>query len=909
MRHCAGEPSAHAPFRHADHAARIRHGPLGATLLAALGLALAAATPSMAQNWNGTTSTDWFTGSNWDGGAIPNSGTHPVLDTVTLHATVVGAPGAVSGSITVGSSGTGALTIQNGGALSNGVGQIGEFVGSSGTVTVTDAGSSFINSGNFVVGVNGTGAVTIQNGGALATGSAVIAGGLGSSGTVTVTDAGSSWTNTSNLLVGAGGTGTLTIQNGATSFTGNALVGFSSNGTVIVTGAGSSWIDPGTLLVGQSGTGTLTIQNGGTVNVGGDAVIAQNAGSTGTLNIGAASGQPAAAPGTFNASSVAFGAGTGLIVFNHTASNYVFAPTISGAGAVEVDAGTTILPGTEAYTGATTINGGTLSVTGSIAGSSGVTINAGATLNGTGIVSAITVNSGGTLMPGLPGAVGTLSGASVTFNAGSTYQVTIQGLLNSMTQLTGAATLNSSASVVIANGSSVVVGNKYTILTTTGTISGTFNPTVTFGSGLAGTLSYDAHDVFLTLNLASLAPLLPAGTPPNAGNVANAIDNFVSGGGSLPAGFQTIFTLPQSQIVNALTQLSGEEATGAQLSGFQLMNQFMALLIDPLADGHGRIGIGAIPFAPEQQTIYTPDIASAYAAVFKVPPALAPAYNPWRAWGAAYGGSSSINGDPNGVGHDVTTRAGGFAAGLDYLASPDTRIGFALAGAATGWDLATNLGGGHSDAFQAGLYGTHRFGDAYLSGALAFANYWAKTSRTVTVAGTDTLTASFDAQSLGGRIEGGYRLQPVGPAVTITPYAALQAVSFHAPAYSETAASGSPQFALSFNAQTSDAERAELGAWFSDNILLPRRNVLTLFGRVAWAHDWFDNLALTPSFQGLPGASFIVSGVAPPADLALVTAGAEWRLHDRWSLMGRFDGEFGNGAQTYTGTARVRYTW
>jgi hypothetical protein len=35
-----------------------------------------------------------------------------------------------------------------------------------------------------------------------------------------------------------------------------------------------------------------------------------------------------------------------------------------------------------------------------------------------------------------------------------------------------------------------------------------------------------------------------------------------------------------------------------------------------------------------------------------------------------------------------------------------------------------------------------------------------------------------------------------------------------------------------------------------------------------------------------------------------VTAGAEWRLRSNWSLMGRFDGEFGNGAQTYTGTAR-----
>ena len=41
----------------------------------------------------------------------------------------------------------------------------------------------------------------------------------------------------------------------------------------------------------------------------------------------------------------------------------------------------------------------------------------------------------------------------------------------------------------------------------------------------------------------------------------------------------------------------------------------------------------------------------------------------------------------------------------------------------------------------------------------------------------------------------------------------------------------------------------------------------------------------------------------------LVTAGAEWHMANNWSLMARFDGEFGNGDQTYTGTARLRYAW
>jgi len=64
-------------------------------------------------------------------------------------------------------------------------------------------------------------------------------------------------------------------------------------------------------------------------------------------------------------------------------------------------------------------------------------INSGATLNGTGTVSAISVNSGGTLMPGLPATVGTLKATSVTFASGASYLITINGATNSKVTATG----------------------------------------------------------------------------------------------------------------------------------------------------------------------------------------------------------------------------------------------------------------------------------------------------------------------------------------------------------------------------------------------------------------------------------------------------------------------------------------
>ncbi|XJN83972.1 autotransporter domain-containing protein [Mesorhizobium terrae] len=186
---------------------------------------------------------------------------------------------------------------------------------------------------------------------------------------MTVDGAGSTWTNTGRLVVGGGpglgASGTLTIQNGGTVTSVGGQIGELStghSGVVTVDGAGSTWTNTGDLAVGGWYNDTLNIRNGGVVNVSGAVLVAKLAVSTGALNIGSASGQTPVAPGTLNAASVTFGAGDGRIVFNHTGSNYVFAPVVSGPGQVLVEGGTTVLTGTNTYTGDTTISGGVLSV-------------------------------------------------------------------------------------------------------------------------------------------------------------------------------------------------------------------------------------------------------------------------------------------------------------------------------------------------------------------------------------------------------------------------------------------------------------------------------------------------------------------------------------------------------------------
>ncbi|MFK0090793.1 autotransporter outer membrane beta-barrel domain-containing protein [Pseudomonas sp. NPDC090755] len=148
-----------------------------------------------------------------------------------------------------------------------------------------------------------------------------------------------------------------------------------SIGIVTVNGLGSQWSNSGDLIIGVGGNGTLTLTQGGAAQILGNVIIASQAGSVGTLNIGSAAGSAASAPGSVNAATISFGLGQGNIVFNHTDNfgSYLFAPAISGTGSVVHQAGFTTLTGNSTYAGGTTISGGTLQLgnggsTGSISG-------------------------------------------------------------------------------------------------------------------------------------------------------------------------------------------------------------------------------------------------------------------------------------------------------------------------------------------------------------------------------------------------------------------------------------------------------------------------------------------------------------------------------------------------------------
>ena len=113
---------------------------------------------------------------------------------------------------------------------------------------------------------------------------------------------------------------------------------------------------------------------------------------------------------------------------------------------------------------------------------------------------------------------------------------------------------------------------------------------------------------------------------------------------------------------------------------------------------------------------------------------------------------------------------------------------------------------------------------------------------------------------------------------------------------------------LTYAAMNATDVRTEVGSRL-DSPQMIAGMPLVLRGRIAWAHDFVNNPALSASFQSLPGTGFIVNGAPIPHDSALTTAGAELFIAPNWTLLAKFDGEFASGSQTYAGSGTLRYTW
>lgn len=887
-----------------------------------------------------------------NGGSVSNSGVSYIGDPASPGAIATGIvtlTGAGSnwtaGTIIIANSGTHtSLSVDDGASLTSGEAIIGySAISGNNAVTVSGAGTSW-QSGAILIGNvynagngGGTGSLSVAGGAHISASGNIDIGYSGDGGngivdTMTVDGTGSKVASSGNLRVGYFGTGTMTISNGAVVSNGEGSIGYSSTnasasstlflttatavsvGDVLVTGTGSTWSNT-SLIVGDNAaitgyagtgtgtaTGTLTIADGGTVTSTNPVVVAANAGASGTINIGAALGQAAAAPGTLVAPAIQFGAGTGAIVFNHTGSNYLFDAPISGNGRVDLESGTTILTGASTYTGATLVNGGTLNVAGSLSGTSGVTVRQGGTLTGLGTIASpqVLIGSGATFAPGAPttpGTAMTLTG-NLGFEAGATYAVYLKPASGTAANVSGTAALNGTVAAYFLPGS--YISKTYDILHSASLGGTAFSGFTVSPTNFKADLGYDTSDVYLNLTAQMGTGNDLTG---NQRHVANALNRFFNDGGALPPAFATIFTMTGSALGNALAQASGQAGTGAAPSALQLDSQFINLLLDHTFDTGPVASTGdhSLGFAAETSAHIMPDAASAFARMEARSEQIARAEPHWNIWGAAFGGSQSSGGDPGTGAGGTQTGTYGLATGAEYRLTPDSLFGVALAGGSANWRLSDGLGSGNSNSILAGIYGSTWFGPAYVASSMTLSNHWFSTGRNVL---GSQLTGSFMGESYGAKLEGGYRID-AHPMLAVTPYWSLQLQDGHVQAYRESSAGS---FGLAYASSNLTDIRTELGVRLESRQFMMGAPLI-LSGKLAWAHDSLGTIASSAAFQALPGSDFIVNGTPSPTDAALVTARAQWQVADHWSIAAQIHTESASNAQSYGGTGEVRFAW
>jgi outer membrane autotransporter protein len=670
------------------------------------------------------------------------------------------------------------------------------------------------------------------------------------SGTVTFT-ANNTYTGATSIAAGA----TLQAGNGGTAGSvagnvlNNGLLAFARSGATTfggaISGAGSVQLQSGavTLTGNNTYTGATSIAAGASLQVG-------NGGASGTVvgNIAA----------------------LGTLIVN-LSSDVAYGGVLSGNGLLrQIGSGMTTLTGdSSAFTGNTRVEGGVLAVNGRLGGT--LTVVPGGQLQGTGTLGNVTL--AGTVAPG--NSIGTMNVGSITFQAGSIYQVEANAAGQSdKIVATGTATINGSSVQVLAGAGNYAPSTTYTILTAAGGRTGTFSGVTSNLAFLDAALTYDPTNVYLTLsrNAASF---------PSVGGTFNQRQTG-SGVESLTLG---------NPVWNAVVQLSAPMARAAfdQLSGEVHASTKTALYEDSrlVRDGvlsrlRSAFGGGSVA-APSTAQMAAVDDGSCSTDACQTD-----SKSGIAAWAQGFGSWGYTSGNGNAAGLSRST--GGVLVGVDAPVFEVARLGLFGGYSHTNFNVADRQSSGSSDNVHLGAYGGAQWGPIGVHAGLAYTWHNLSTSRSVAFPGfADSLRATYGAGTFQVFGEAGYRFD-VGAAI-FEPFANIAYMSLTTKGFSETGGAA----ALTGTGLTTNVTATTLGLRAGSAFTIAGLGG-SARGTVGWQHAFTDT---TPwaNLQLTGGTPFTAAGVPIAQDAALLELGIDLRLSERASIGIGYTGQFAAGAQ------------
>ncbi|WP_146226042.1 autotransporter domain-containing protein [Phyllobacterium leguminum] len=572
--------------------------------------------------------------------------------------------------------------------------------------------------------------------------------------------------------------------------------------------------------------------------------------------------------------------GLGWIDISHPTVPVAMMQAISGKGTLEKrGAGTLNLMAANSYTGGTIVTAGTLraGVAGAFVDNTAYAANGGVLdLNGFDLTMSFLTGAGGTVRTGgaaldigtlAPGGdgIGTLTiDGDLTLKAGSTYLADIapDGKSDKVA-VTGKAALEGGNVYISKLAGTYMPGQRYTILTADGGITGTFGnlsqnmPFVDLG------LTYDPRNVYLDIARNDVA-FAGVGETRNQKATAAAIE-------ALGAGNKVFDTVvlqdSEADARMAFDQLSGEihaSAKTALINDSRLIRDAVNDRLRAAFDDVAASDVPVMSFGPDAKPLVKGDA-----------PTMA-------AWGKAFGTWSETEGDGNAASLDQST--GGFVTGFDAAVAGDWRLGAMAGYSRTSFDA---KGSGNSDNYHAGVYGGAKFDALSFRSGLAYSWHTIETSRSVAFPGfEDKLKADYDAGTFQAFGELGYRIDM--ERFAFEPFANLAHVRLKTDGFSEKGGAA----ALTAESETTGTTFTTLGLRASAPFTLGTVDAEAR-GTMGWQHAYGDTAPVsTLAFDG--GNAFTIAGAPLAEDTGLVEAGFDVKLSKRTTLGMSYTGQFGS---------------
>lgn len=677
--------------------------------------------------------------------------------------------------------------------------------------------------------------------------------------------------NTVNILSGG------IVQSGGSNAINLSGAGFGN----IITNQGTISSTTNTAIFGSTNQDVIvnigTITTGGTtaVDLGGGADVFQlRAGSSITGRVLGGTGTDTLSLGGLTDSSFdlsTFGAAAQFREFEAMTKNGTSTWTLTGTTMDAVDVAV--------INGALIVNGSMVNAT--------ATSHSGGIVGGSGTVGSLWVQTGGVVAPG-SGGIGTFNvNGAFQASGDATYAVDVNAAGQSdLIDVGGTAALSAGTVAITTLPGAFATTTQYTILTAAGGITGTFSGTTISGYNplfFSAAVTYDAFNVFLTLNYNDTAFLDIAETP-NQKAVAEAMGTL---GAAAPFVAQFV-GLTDDEIRLGLDTLSGEvhaSLKGVIGAGPSLFASTVRNRLANAFDSNGRDRLAeAAKSGPAYRLGAVEIAASGDEAILPVSPFM---------WLSGAGATGDIDSDGNAAA--VSSNSRGIFGGIDVPVDTNMRLGFAAGWSRTNANVDERASTADADAWHVAGTGAAAFGKLRIRGALAYADYDIDTTRTAII-GSDTYTATagYGGHRVEGLLEAGYVMNAYG--ATFEPYAGAGFSWLRVGSFTET---GGGDANLTADSSTENAPFSVLGLRYTSNwtaggmALKPSLDI-------AWRH-LFDGAdpTRTLAFASAATTPWSVAGAPVGSNAAVVSAGLEALLTQSLSASARYQGDFSGEAEMH----------